>query len=148
MEADPMNRRCAGTDTPASGRAPTGMRRILLVEDNPRVAETLAELLELEGFRVAVAYDAAAGLEQARSRPADLILCDLSLPGGMDGFGFARACRGDPALCRMRLLAVSGHCRPEDHRRAEAAGFDGLIGKPVDLNRVHAAFGAAGRVSA
>jgi CheY-like chemotaxis protein len=119
-------------------------RRILLVEDDPHVAETLSELLRLDGYRVSVAKDAASGLQLLRREPADLVLCDLSLPGEMDGFGFAGACRADSRLRRLRLMAVSGYCRAEDRRRAVAAGFDGLIGKPIDLERVHAVFAQAG----
>jgi CheY-like chemotaxis protein len=116
-------------------------KRILLVEDDPHVAETLAELLELEGYRVTVRHDALTGLEQVRRDPADLVLCDLTLRGEMDGFGFARACRADSALRGLHLLAVSGYDQPEDRRRASASGFDGLVGKPVDVEVIHAALG-------
>jgi CheY-like chemotaxis protein len=115
-------------------------RSILLVEDDLNVAETLAELLGLEGYRVSVAYDAEAGLQHARVQLPDLVLCDLTLPGTLDGHGFARACRADPVLQSLRLVAVSGYCRAEDRRRAMASGFDDLIGKPIELERIHAAF--------
>ncbi len=115
----------------------TGSKRILLVEDDLHVAETFAELLELEGYQVTVVHDAADALEQVRCRPVDLVLCDLTLPGDMDGCGFARACRDDPTLRRLHLVAVSGYDRPEDHRRARSSGFDDLVGKPVDLDRIH-----------
>jgi CheY-like chemotaxis protein len=116
----------------------TGSKRILLVEDDLHVAETFAELLELEGYRVLVAHDAAEALEQARCQPVDVVLCDLTLPGDMDGCGFARACRDDPALEHLHLVAVSGYDRPEDRRRARSAGFDDLVGKPVNIDRIHA----------
>ncbi len=119
----------------------TGKRRILLIEDDPHVAETLAELLELEGFRMSVAYDAETGLAEAAALP-DLVLCDLTLAGALDGHGFARACRADPVLGGLRLIAVSGYCSAQDRRDAIAAGFDDLIAKPVDLARIHAACGA------
>ncbi|MGA9866790.1 MAG: response regulator [Acetobacteraceae bacterium] len=121
-------------------RGETQRRKILLVEDDLHVAETLAELLELEGFNVAVVHDAASGLRQAGEVPPDLVLCDLSLPGALDGHGFARACRADPALSGLRLFAVSGYCGAGDRRAAIASGFDELIAKPVDLARIHAAF--------
>ena len=120
-----------------------GRGRILLVEDDPHVAETLAELLELEGHAVLTAREAASGLARARSLPIDLVLCDLTLRGDLDGFGFARTCRADPGLRPLRLVAVSGHCGASDRRRAQEAGFDGLIAKPVALTEVHAAFAMA-----
>ena len=112
--------------------------RILLVEDNPHVAETLAELLELEGYSVRTAENAMVALNDLRHNPVSVVLCDLTLPGGMDGYGFARACREDPDLAGLHLIAVSGYDRPEDRRRAEDAGFDHLLGKPVDLSRLRA----------
>ena len=105
------------------------------------MAETLAELLELEGYCVTVRHDALAALDQVREDAADLVLCDLSLPGEMDGFAFARACRADSALRGLHLLAVSGYDRPEDRCRALASGFDGLVGKPVELEAIRAAVG-------
>ncbi len=116
-----------------------GRRRILLVEDDPHVAETLAELLELEGFAVTVAHEADTGLACARAVHPHLVLCDLSLPGRLDGYGFARACRMDPVLRGLRVVAVSGYCRSEHRQRALESGFDDLIAKPVDLARIHAA---------
>lgn len=115
-------------------------RRILLIEDDLHVAETLAELLELEGFSVAVVHDAESGLDHAGAALPDLVLCDLTLPGALDGHGFARACRADPRLRGLRLVAVSGYCAAEDRRAAIASGFDELIAKPVDLARIEAAF--------
>jgi two-component system CheB/CheR fusion protein len=116
-----------------------GGRSILLIDDDPHVAETLGELLTLEGFRVTTAADATSGLLRARADKPDLVLCDLTIRGELDGFGFAAACRADPALRLLRLAAVSGYDRPEDVRRAVDAGFDCLIGKPVDLALIYAA---------
>lgn len=126
----------SGTD---AAEAPVAGARLLLVDDDLHVAETLAELLELEGFCVRVAHDAYTGLQEARREPIDLVLCDLKLHGGMDGCGFAQACRLDPDLRDLLLIAVSGYDRPEDRRRAQEAGFDSLVSKPVDLARLHAA---------
>jgi CheY-like chemotaxis protein len=115
-------------------------KRILLVDDDLHVAETLAGLLELEGYCVTVRHDALAALEQVRQARADLVLCDLTLPGEMDGFGFARACRADSALRDLHLIAVSGYDGPQDRTRAQASGFDELVGKPVDIEAIHTAF--------
>ncbi len=127
----------------ASATAGGEGRCILLIEDDLHVAETLAELLELEGFRVVVAYDGDTGLERARAESPELVLCDLTLPGRLDGHGFARACRADPALRGLRLVAISGYSRADDRRRAMECGFDELIGKPIELARIHAAFAPA-----
>ncbi len=126
----------SGTDTVEASVAGA---RLLLIDDDLHVAETLAELLELEGFCVRVAHDGFTGLEEARRAPVDVVLCDLTLHGGLDGCGFARACRLDPDLRDLVLIAVSGYDGPQDRRRAQEAGFDTLISKPVDLDRLRAA---------
>jgi two-component system CheB/CheR fusion protein len=123
---------------------PSGRPSLLLIDDDPHVVETLAELLGLEGFQVATALDGESGLCRAREVQPQLVLCDLTMRGGMDGYAFARACRADPSLRELRLIAVSGYCRPEDRNQAIAAGFDGLIGKPVDINQVCAALSPHG----
>ncbi|HET6184440.1 MAG TPA: response regulator [Acetobacteraceae bacterium] len=129
-------------DPEESAATPGGGRSLLLIEDDPNVGETLAELLGLEGFCVRLAHDAEIGLSLARRQAPDLVLCDLKLRGRMDGLAFARACRADPSLNRLRIVAVSGYCRPEDRARALAAGFDGLVGKPVELAEIHAVLSA------
>jgi len=119
--------------------APALGLRLVLIDDDPHVAETLAELLELEGFTVRVAHDGPTGLQELRRDAPDAVLCDLTLAENMDGCAVARACRADPDLRHLLLIAVSGYDRPEDRRRAQEAGFDNLVSKPVDLAKLHAA---------
>ena len=106
--------------------------RILVVEDNRDAADSLGMMLELAGHGVAVAYTGREGLEAAgRFRP-DVALCDIGLPGGMDGYDLARALRQDERTAGIHLIAISGYGQDEDQRRARAAGFDRHLTKPVD----------------
>jgi signal transduction histidine kinase len=120
-------------DTPAKPRpaARPGRRTVLVVEDNVDVAAGLAELLEIAGVAVSVAHEGASAVRMALDLVPDLILCDLGLPGEIDGFGVARACRAEPALRSVRLVAASGYSSPQDHLDARAAGFDDMLTKPV-----------------
>jgi CheY-like chemotaxis protein len=111
----------------------------LLVEDDRHVLETLAELLELEGYGVCTAHDAVSALEELQRHAISSVLCDLRLRGSMDGYGFARACRNNPRLANVHLIALSGYDGDEVRRRAMEAGFDCLLRKPVDLDRLRAA---------
>jgi CheY-like chemotaxis protein len=106
-------------------------KSVLLVEDNRDVADSLADLLALAGFRVTVANNGASALVCALQLVPDLILCDLGLPGGMDGFAVARACRAEPSLHAVRLIAASGYGSVQDHTNAKEAGFDYLLTKPL-----------------
>jgi signal transduction histidine kinase/ActR/RegA family two-component response regulator len=106
-------------------------RRVLLIEDNKDVADALAELIALVGFDVDVAYDGRSALTRAIATPPDLVLCDIGLPGDMDGYAVARALRAEPRLHHIRLIAVSGYSQPHDHADATRAGFDRLVPKPI-----------------
>jgi signal transduction histidine kinase/CheY-like chemotaxis protein len=106
-------------------------RSVLLVEDNKDLADGVAELLRLHGVVVRVAYDGAAAIKSALDSVPDIILCDLGLPGGMDGFAVARACRVEAALRNVRLVAASGYSSTKDHANALQAGFDSLMVKPI-----------------
>ncbi|WP_437923623.1 PAS domain S-box protein [Sorangium sp. So ce291] len=116
--------------------------RILIIEDNQDAAETLQALLIMDGHRVEVALSGHAGVEAARSFRPEVILCDIGLPGGMDGYGVARALRGSagegsagegskgtsPSL----LIALTGYGQEEERRRVLEAGFDAHVIKPFD----------------
>ncbi len=104
---------------------------ILIVDDNIDSAETLAELLRLDGHEVSTAYNGLAGLEAARrSRPAIVIL-DIGLPG-IDGYELARTLRREHGSA-PRIAALSGHGQPEDQARSIVAGCDVHFVKPPDL---------------
>ncbi len=108
-----------------------GLKTVLLVEDNRDLADGVAQLLRLHGVSVRVAYDGPSAIKSALDAVPDVILCDLGLPGGMDGFAVARACRAETPLREVRLVAVSGYSSAEDHANATAAGFDSLLIKPL-----------------
>ncbi|MFT3917323.1 MAG: ATP-binding protein [Anaeromyxobacteraceae bacterium] len=121
--------------------APAARRRVLLIEDNPDAAQSLKELLELDGHEVAVAGDGPQGLERARALRPDVVLCDIGLPV-MDGYAVARAFRADASLRGARLVALSGYALPDDVRRARDAGFEHHIPKPATRERLAAVLGA------
>jgi CheY-like chemotaxis protein len=102
-----------------------------VVEDNKDLADGVAELLRLHGAFVRVAYDGPSGLRAAVETVPDIILCDLGLPGEMDGFAVARACRAETLLGNAHLVATSGYSSSEDHLNATASGFDSFMIKPL-----------------
>jgi signal transduction histidine kinase len=116
-------------------------RSVLLVEDNKDLADGVAELLRLHGVIVRVAYDGPSAIKSALETVPDIILCDLGLPGGMDGFAVARACRAETSLQNVRLVAASGYSSTEDHANARNAGFDSLMVKPITEESLRALVG-------
>jgi signal transduction histidine kinase len=105
--------------------------RVLVVDDLPDVAETMAELLELMGHYVLTAIDGGGAVELALRERPDLVLLDIGLPG-LNGFEACRSMR-EGGLTGTVVVAVSGHGNPEDRRLSQVAVFDEHLVKPVDL---------------
>lgn len=109
-------------------------RRVLLVEDNPDARRTMQRLLKLWGHEVEVAADGATAVERAVVARPEVALVDIGLPD-VDGYEVARRTRA--ALGNsIRLVALTGYGQPEDRLRAEAAGFDRHLVKPVDVEQL------------
>jgi signal transduction histidine kinase/DNA-binding response OmpR family regulator len=111
-------------------------RRVLVIEDSPDAAESMRMLLALSGHQVEVAPTGVRGMERAREFRPEVVLCDLGLPGGMDGYAVARAMRQDPELSSSLLIATTGYGQAEDQRRCREAGFDAHLTKPVDFSEL------------
>jgi PAS domain S-box-containing protein len=118
--------------------APSGPRRVLLVEDNLDAAETLRLALEIAGHEVEIAHDGRAGVAMARAFAPDVVVCDIGLPE-MDGYAVARTLRADPAFQATALVALTGYGLAADHRRALEAGFDVHLTKPTSIARIEEA---------
>src|SRR5204862_3278133 len=82
--------------------------RVLIIDDNPDVSLPMSRLLEVNGHDTAVAADGPSGVELARHFNPDVVLCDIGLPGGMNGYGVAEALRADPTMKSVYLVAVTG----------------------------------------
>lgn len=143
MDAEtPADRPETPTDRPsAADAAPPrrpAARRILLVEDNEDIAETLQLLLELDGHRVQAVPDGPAALALAREARPDLVLCDLGLEGEMDGYEVCRRLRAELGTDSPTIAAMTGFGREEYARRAREAGFDAFLLKPVEPGEIQA----------
>ncbi len=117
-------------------RRPAPPRRVVVVEDNVPVADGMRFLLEHLSHEVRVAPDGAAGLEAIRAFRPDVVLCDIGLPGEMDGYALARTVRADPGISATCLIAITGYGQSADRERARQAGFDLHLTKPVEPSRL------------
>ena len=120
--------------TPAAS-APTAKLRILLVDDNHDVADSMAMLLTLAGHQVQTAHDGLRGLEMACAERPDVIILDIGLPG-MDGYALAQALREHQELAQTLLIAMTGYGRPEDKQKALTAGCNEFMVKPPDIKQL------------
>jgi len=112
---------------------------LLLVEDDPTVAEVIANLLRIQGHRVAHAAHSLAALGDVAVARFDLALLDLDLPG-MDGLSLARQLRLQGFA--QPLVAVTARADADAEQQARAAGFDGFLRKPVTGEMLAAAIDA------
>ena len=109
------------------------MATIVVVEDQPDSLKLLSTLLTLKGHQVIGLPNGDRVAEVARTQqpPPSLILLDIQLPG-RDGFAVLEELKS-LAVRPWKVVALSAHAMPEDRARAEAAGFDGYITKPIDV---------------
>ncbi|HZZ71712.1 MAG TPA: ATP-binding protein [Pirellulales bacterium] len=121
--------------------APRAALRILLIEDSADLAETMARLLEIAGHVVAVAVNGPSGLRQAAEFKPEVVLCDIGLPGALDGYQVARALRAAPETASAYLIALSGYGQDDDRRRSLEAGFDLHLVKPVRMQELRQILG-------
>lgn len=113
--------------------------RVLVVEDNEINREILTDMLVDLGQEVLTAHDGPSGIKAAATQQMDVILMDISMPG-MDGITALAAMRAQGNT--QIALAVTAHASPEDHARILAAGFCGIVTKPVSLTQLHRALDA------
>jgi signal transduction histidine kinase len=117
---------------PSEPRAETApQRRVLVVDDNRDLAESLGMVLRLWGHDVKVVYDGPGAVAAAREYRPDVVFLDIGLPG-FDGYEVARRLRGPLGFRDARVVAITGYGREEDRRKAREAGFDMHLTKPVD----------------
>jgi len=109
--------------------------RILYIEDNVGNRALVKRILEAEGYSVEEAVDGPSGLKMAAEKQFDLILLDINLPE-IDGYDLARRLRSMPNLQSVPILAVTANVMQGDRERTLAAGCNGYIQKPIDVDRL------------
>jgi CheY-like chemotaxis protein len=104
--------------------------RILVVDDGRNTREMYSVLLRKQGHEVDTAPDGKTGIEKIESFRPDAILLDVGMPG-LNGFDTCERIRAQPSGKNIALIAVTGWAQDEVQQRAQAAGFDEVLVKPV-----------------
>jgi PAS domain S-box-containing protein len=110
--------------------APNRRMRVLVVDDQPDMADCVALLVETFGHEARAVYDGATALAVSRAEAPDVMFVDIGMPG-VTGYDVAREIRLRPEASEVRLVALTGYGRDEDRTRALEAGFDLHLTKPV-----------------
>ncbi|MCL4237250.1 MAG: response regulator transcription factor [Anaerolineae bacterium] len=106
--------------------------RILIIEDEERIAQFVKRGLIYEGYRVDVAYDGPSGLQLAREQPPDLVILDWMLPG-LDGL---EVCRRLRAASDVPILMLTAKEDVQDRVTGLDAGADDYLVKPFDFDEL------------
>jgi CheY-like chemotaxis protein len=110
---------------------PLVSRRVLIADDNRDSAETLAQLLRMEGHEVTIVHDGPGALAVFADVRPDIVLLDIGMPG-LSGYEVAQRMRVSAPKPAVKLIAITGWGQENDKVRAFAAGFDHHLTKPVD----------------
>jgi len=110
-------------------------KRVLYIEDDPGSRLLVKRILESEGYLVDEAADGLSGISSAQKNLPDLILVDVNL-GEVSGHDVATKLKGMPETARIPLVALTAATISGDRERALAAGCDGYIPKPIDVDRL------------
>jgi DNA-binding response OmpR family regulator len=107
--------------------------RLLIADDNRDIADSLALLLERQGFEVRVAYDGQQAIDAARLVRPDVFIVDLVMPT-LDGFQVAKQLRAMPEFERAVFVALSGLSDQAHFDEASKAQFDEYLVKPPNIS--------------
>ena len=108
------------------------MSLVLIVEDNDKNLKLVRDVLQAKGYQTIEAGTAEDGIVLARDRMPDLVLMDIQLPG-MNGIDALKVLRVDAVTARIPVIAVTASVMQQDRNLITEAGFDGYIGKPINL---------------
>ncbi len=113
-------------------------QKILIIEDDQRIAQTIAKGLEETGFKTVIAYDGKIGSKYALTGDFDLILLDLNLPE-MNGYQVAKAVRKEDQETPILMVTALGET--EDKIEGFEKGADDYLVKPFDFRELVARIG-------
>ena len=108
------------------------MSLILIVEDNEKNMKLVRDVLQAKGYATIEAITGEEGIRLATERKPDLILMDIQLPG-INGIEALRVLRANPDTAAIPAIAVTASVMQQDRKHITEAGFDGYLGKPLNL---------------
>ena len=113
----------------------TERTKVLIVDDEPNIVQTLQDRLEMNEYDVVTACNGKEGLEQAISEIPDVILLDVIMPV-MDGHEMLEALRKQPGCDNISVIMLTARSQTQDIARANACGIEDYIVKPFDLSEL------------
>lgn len=109
------------------------MKKILLIEDDKALRETLELLLSLSGYTVLSSNDGKSGIETAIKENPHLIICDVQMPN-IDGYGVIHILSNHPKTADIPFIFITGDAEYHNQRKGMSLGADDYLVKPLDSN--------------
>lgn len=109
--------------------------KILVVDDEPNIVQTLQDRLEMNEYDVITACNGKEGLDQAVSEKPAIILLDVIMPL-MDGLEMLEALRKEPGCDDIAVIMLTARSQTQDIARANACSIEDYIVKPFDLSEL------------
>ena len=111
------------------------MKRILVVDDQAMIRQLLEISLRAADRQIVLAEsgEQALALALVEEQPFNLVIMDIMMPGGMDGFETIACLRSAPQLCRCPVLILTAKDQRAERERADALGVEGYLVKPFRL---------------
>ncbi len=113
----------------------TSKTKIMVVDDEPNIVQTLQDRLEMNEYEVVTAGNGKEGLERFEEEQPDVILLDVIMPI-MDGHEMLEALRKRPTGKNVSVIMLTARSQTQDIARANACGIDDYIVKPFDLSEL------------
>jgi DNA-binding response OmpR family regulator len=113
----------------------TDKTKILVVDDEPNIVQTLQDRLEMNEYQVITAGNGREGLEKVEQERPDVILLDVIMPI-MDGHEMLEMLRKQPGGRDVSVIMLTARSQTQDIARANACGIDDYIVKPFDLSEL------------
>ena len=103
--------------------------RVLLIEDEPNIIESISFILSRDGFTVHTHENGESAFEKVKASPPDMIILDVMLPG-RSGFDILRDLRGNAQTADLPVLMLTARGQKKDRELAEQLGADHFMTKP------------------
>jgi DNA-binding response OmpR family regulator len=112
------------------------VKKILIVEDQIDVLNLLKMVLRNKDRKILLSESGEKALEIARETIPDVVLLDIMLPGGINGYEVARILKNDPKTANCAIIVTTARVQEQDKIEALEAGADDFIGKPYNLEEL------------
>lgn len=110
-------------------------KRVLIVDDEQDIVETIQFVLEAQGYECICAYDGEVGLKRAKDNTPDLIVLDVMMPN-INGYKISRLLKFDAKYKNIPILMLTARSQKEDKLIGEETGADIYMTKPFDIEEL------------